>query len=894
MDPSQDFKALRERIQGALVSTTRTVNRLANEDLEFQRTVYPSVSSQLDQKSERLFKLANGLLKSAGNAVGHSVSSVASLEDADDIDNNWRGILDVVDSLLEKTDTCLDEYTGLIKRKNAPTAESAPAPKKAKTSDRLEWSMKRANILKPQNAFDRKPDNFETGPWKPLLSTKPHAKTPLEESMVTFTDENENTQYRHPYENEILNMQYPQAAYEKREPIMYEPVETTSAIWVDTYEGVLEMLDELKKAKEIALDLEHHDFRTYTGLLSLMQISTRDKDWIVDTLVPWRHKLEVLNEVFADPSIVKVLHGAFMDIIWLQRDLGLYVVGLFDTHHASDLLGYAGRSLAFLLKKFADFDADKKYQLADWRIRPLPEEMFYYARSDTHYLLYIYDMIRNELVERSDRSNPENDLIERVIQKSKEVSLQRYENPGYDSETGLGARGWYNTLAKSPTLFNSEQFAVYKAVHSWRNDLARREDESPMFVMSQQVLADVARMLPTDKKALWSLLSGNAKALKVHLDELFELIQEAKAKGQNGPTMMDFFRASYETSSVVPKAADTKAKTAVNTDVDMPDVTELRSTRSQLWGNMPLSSVWDGSSKKAPADSEDKLEIVLPYHQFTQITAEMPAQQPQQAEPEPAEPAADVEMQENQEFTLKAGRKRKSEERDAESEEEESESGSEAECGSESESESEDKESSEEASAPNSGAEDQQKDVQGGTEDFIEMEDDEEPTRAEVRAANQAKHAALTDKPKFKRIDGKMANVERGRHSKVAGKKEHKQAQQQSRVQEKETAKLARRQRKLAQRRQRKAEQKAKQKDEGEQKPFDYSKAASVLHAPKTNSGGGRGGGGGSGGRGGGNGGRGGKGKAPFDPYAKQQGEGPKGVRNRNYERAGRSATFKK
>lgn len=58
-----------------------------------------------------------------------------------------------------------------------------------------------------------------------------------------------------------------------------------------------------------------------------------------------------------------------MDIIWLQRDLGLYVVGLFDTHHASDVLGYAGRSLAFLLKKFADFDADKKYQLADWRIR---------------------------------------------------------------------------------------------------------------------------------------------------------------------------------------------------------------------------------------------------------------------------------------------------------------------------------------------------------------------------------------------------------------------------------------------------------------------------------------------------------------------------------------------
>lgn len=101
-------------------------------------------------------------------------------------------------------------------------------------------------------------------------------------------------------------MQYPEHVYEKREPQRYLPIENTSAIWVDTYEGVLDMLEELKKAKEIALDLEHHDLRTYTGLLSLMQISTREKDWIIDTLVPWRHKLEILNEVFADPSILKV------------------------------------------------------------------------------------------------------------------------------------------------------------------------------------------------------------------------------------------------------------------------------------------------------------------------------------------------------------------------------------------------------------------------------------------------------------------------------------------------------------------------------------------------------------------------------------------------------------
>lgn len=199
--------------------------------------------------------------------------------------------------------------------------------------------------------------------------------------MVTLV-ELDNTdnyfRYRHPYETEIMNLQYPEAVYQKADPIPYLPMDTTSATLVDTEEGVLEMLSELKEATEIAVDLEHHDARTYVGLVSLMQISTRHKDWIVDTLKPWRQNLQVLNEVFANPKIVKVFHGAYMDIVWLQRDLGLYVVGMFDTHWASRSLGYAGGSLAFLLKKFVGFDADKKYQMADWRIR------YAYSRSACH------------------------------------------------------------------------------------------------------------------------------------------------------------------------------------------------------------------------------------------------------------------------------------------------------------------------------------------------------------------------------------------------------------------------------------------------------------------------------------------------------------------------------
>src|SRR5947209_197029 len=113
------------------------------------------------------------------------------------------------------------------------------------------------------------------------------------------------TRFPHPYETEITILKYPDHVYEKLEPIQYKPLEDTNAIWVETPEMLSDMIKELSKAQEIAIDLEHHDYRSYIGIVCLMQISTRNQDWIIDTL-KLREEIESLNEVFANPSIVKV------------------------------------------------------------------------------------------------------------------------------------------------------------------------------------------------------------------------------------------------------------------------------------------------------------------------------------------------------------------------------------------------------------------------------------------------------------------------------------------------------------------------------------------------------------------------------------------------------------
>ncbi|KAK8020065.1 Ribonuclease H-like protein [Apiospora arundinis] len=670
MGSSSDFASIQGQIQAALVATTRTANQLAAEDLSFHRSSNPTVDEQLDETSERLLTLSSELLKSATKTTD---LKAPELEDADDVEVHWSRIVDVIDILLEKADTCLDEYTGLVKRKAAPTEEAGTQPKKPKTFTALDASMRRANILKPQNAFEVKPDNTSASPWKPILTKKPHATMPLDQSLGTFSNETDSTQYKHPYETEILQLKYPEAMYESKEPIKYQPVESTTATFVNTFEGVLDMLAELKRADVIAIDTEHHDFRTYYGLLSLMQISTREKDWIVDTLQPWRHKLEILNEVFADPKIVKVLHGAYMDILWLQRDLGLYVVGLFDTFHAAESLQYTSKSLAYLLKRFVDFDADKKYQLADWRIRPIPEEMFYYARSDTHFLLYIFDLIRNELLARSNRSNPDEDYMTHVLEKSKETSLRRHERIVYDTASGQGPNGWYNMLIKSSGNLTREQFAVFRAVHKWRDDLARREDESPMFIFSNSAIFDIARRLPPDPKALFSILgfpsSHASHVAKTALTELFKVISKAKEEGETGPTLSDFFRGSTIGIGEVAKQVFPNLGT---TSPGVLDTKDLVSEQSKLWGEVPVSSRWEEtSSANATADG---LRFALPWAAFMEnasldeTSGESLAVRSRK-EPAQEQPSAASEPVEDVEFTLKAGKKRKAPEPERDDEE---------------------------------------------------------------------------------------------------------------------------------------------------------------------------------------------------------------------------------
>lgn len=217
-----------------------------------------------------------------------------------------------------------------------------------------------APIPKPQLLFNPQPNNSPSAPsYKPNLTTKAHAIVPLDyvptpsRAGTPLTDsegdaaakaeaEKEKEYKRHPYYYETKHISHPSSLFDIHPPIQPQSFASTPFTFIDTPEAYHSLVKTLTSpsVKEIAVDLEHHSYRSYYGFLCLMQISTREEDYVID-LIKLRElvKEDKLGGVLVDPKVVKVFHGADSDILWLQQDFDLFVVGLFDTYHAAKKLG---------------------------------------------------------------------------------------------------------------------------------------------------------------------------------------------------------------------------------------------------------------------------------------------------------------------------------------------------------------------------------------------------------------------------------------------------------------------------------------------------------------------------------------------------------------------------
>ncbi|KAJ9541096.1 hypothetical protein OSB04_027602, partial [Centaurea solstitialis] len=378
-------------------------------------------------------------------------------------------------------------------------------------------TAKVSSIKRPQDEYEILVDNYN----------EPFQHFSLERS-------DDGSKYIHPLEKLSIT-EFIDKTVSNVEPVKPPPVETTLFKLVQEVNDLKELAAKLRDANEFAVNLEHTEYRSYLGLTCLMQVSTRTEDFIVDTLKLRHHICVNLVGVFKDPTKRKVMHGADRAIMWLQRDFDIYVCNMFDTQQvlsfnstpfsfytlfirkisktisASKLLKLERNSLEYLLQHYCEIETNKEYQNADWRLRPLTDGMLRYGREKTHYLLYIYDLMKRKLLSSS------TNLVE-VYKRSSDLCMQLYDKEirtenSYLSIPGLAAADLnsrqlaivavsrcFLSISCRPLkyycLFISFLMKCMQGLYKLRDEFARYEDESTDYILTNEILIEVAKKMP--------------------------------------------------------------------------------------------------------------------------------------------------------------------------------------------------------------------------------------------------------------------------------------------------------------------------------------------------------------------------------------------------------------
>jgi ribonuclease D len=272
------------------------------------------------------------------------------------------------------------------------------------------------------------------------------------------------------------------------------------------------MLAHLQVERALALDTESNSLYVYREQVCLIQLSTGSRDYLVDPLA--LRDLSGLGPLLADPAVLKVLHGAEYDLSVLDRDYGFRVANLFDTMWASRILGWPAHGLAALIKTHFGKTLEKRYQRANWGVRPLPPEQLDYARLDSHYLLPLYAIQAKEL-EASGRWRQARHRFDKVAQT-------RWQPREFDPE------GFWR-LPGARELDDAGR-GVLRALYVFRDRQAQAENRPPFKVLNNRTLSALGERRPWNMDGLRQVKGISPRLARKYGEGLLAAIRQGTSQ----------------------------------------------------------------------------------------------------------------------------------------------------------------------------------------------------------------------------------------------------------------------------------------------------------------------------------------------------------------------------
>ena len=270
------------------------------------------------------------------------------------------------------------------------------------------------------------------------------------------------------------------------------------------------MMDRIRNARRLAIDTEADSLYHYFEKVCLLQLSTDNETFIIDTLAVTT--IDELGPLMLDPSIEKVFHAAAYDVFCLRRDYDFTFVNIFDTHLAGSLLGYKFLGLSAMMETLLGVYHPKGCQRDDWSRRPLLARQLEYAAMDTYHLLSLRDALEKELRLKG--------RLDWALEEFAVVAATERSEKEFDSEGFRRIKGFH-------TLDIRKRLAL-RALYLFRDEAARKLDAPPFKVMNNSVLVDLARRPPLSAQELFKRRGVSFRVARKFGPEIVDIIAAAE------------------------------------------------------------------------------------------------------------------------------------------------------------------------------------------------------------------------------------------------------------------------------------------------------------------------------------------------------------------------------
>ena len=280
----------------------------------------------------------------------------------------------------------------------------------------------------------------------------------------------------------------------------------TEPVWTDC-------IEHLRNFDQFSIDLESNGLFAYRERICLIQISTRERDFIIDPLVGL--DLTPLGELIMNPRIEKVLHASEYDLILMKREHDWDIKNLFDTMWAARVIGHEKIGLASVLGALYGMEIDKKYQRTNWCERPLSDEQLAYAQTDTHFLLQLRDDLEDDAASMG--------RYDELMEILEEQSHVRLPDTDFTEESFWGIQGVRD--------LGDRGRAILRELNILRDQIARERDRPAFKVFGNRTLIELAERKPKNMGQLNKITGLRGRTLNRYGAQLLAAID----KGRSAP-----------------------------------------------------------------------------------------------------------------------------------------------------------------------------------------------------------------------------------------------------------------------------------------------------------------------------------------------------------------------